>query len=152
VAHGPMLAMVLLAAVWGQAQAGIYKWVDDSGNVHYGDRAPAGDSRQIDVDTRPSSDRDEAVEAQRREKRRRLLDAFAKERADKQAMEAKRRQEKKEHEQHCLEMRDHLRRMLEAGYLYETDEAGNKTIYSAERRRSATQTYQEIIGKYCGSV
>lgn len=150
--RGPVLAMVLLAAVWGQAQAGIYKWVDDSGSVHYGDRAPAEGSRQIDVDTRPIDGGDKAVAAQRREKRRRLLDAFTKEREDKQAMEAKRRQEKKEHKQQCREMRDHLRRMLEAGYLYETDEAGKKIIYSAEQRRSATQTYQEIIGKYCGSV
>ncbi|HEY8622319.1 MAG TPA: DUF4124 domain-containing protein, partial [Casimicrobiaceae bacterium] len=41
IGHRPFLAL-LLALVVPVASAQVYKWVDEKGRVHYGEKAPAG--------------------------------------------------------------------------------------------------------------
>src|SRR5216684_3742931 len=41
-ALGSSLVVILLAAAGGPAHAQIYKWVDEAGQTHYSDKAPAG--------------------------------------------------------------------------------------------------------------
>ena len=55
-----LLLLLGSLAVTPTANAGIYKWVDDDGNVHYGDSPPTGGSSQeIQVAPGPS---DEAIQ------------------------------------------------------------------------------------------
>lgn len=38
--HGPLAALLLAVAMHGQAASSTYRWVDDKGQVHYGDAIP----------------------------------------------------------------------------------------------------------------
>src|SRR5258706_10288528 len=53
-ALGSSLAAILLAATGGTAYAQIYKWVDEAGNTHYSDQAPAGGKKPDTVADRIS--------------------------------------------------------------------------------------------------
>ena len=44
----PLIAILLLSA---SATAGVYKWTDDSGRVHYSDKPPETDAEKLDIDT-----------------------------------------------------------------------------------------------------
>ena len=80
---------------WG---AGIYKWVDENGKIHFGDRPPAatGGSQAVKVKPVPEGSGTRAPSGSERSKlQRRLLDVFARERAEKKlaAAEEKKRQQ-----------------------------------------------------------
>lgn len=40
------LAALLFLLIGGISEAGVYKWVDESGRVHYGDHPPEGEGAQ----------------------------------------------------------------------------------------------------------
>lgn len=50
-ARAPIGALFLLAALPALAADGIYRWTDDDGNAHYGDRPPPGAERLDDGET-----------------------------------------------------------------------------------------------------
>ena len=53
---GPILAGILTGAMVFNAQAQLYKWVDDEGNVHYSDQQPADDTEaSVVADPQPQS-------------------------------------------------------------------------------------------------
>ena len=52
----PILAGILTGAMVFNAQAQLYKWVDDAGNVHYSDQQPAEDAESsVVADPQPQS-------------------------------------------------------------------------------------------------
>lgn len=77
IAHLLLAGALALAAT--AAQADIYKWTDEQGRVHYGDRpspsAPAAERRELQVPELPEAQRQEAIE--RLEKQRATLKAPA---------------------------------------------------------------------------
>ena len=59
------LALISLAAA-SIAEAQIYRWVDEDGNVHFGDRRPPQVAESIEMDT--ETNRESAAEARARNK------------------------------------------------------------------------------------
>ncbi len=131
----------------------IYKWVDKHGKVHYGDRPHSEGSEIIQLKDNPEIESGATgaapTDAERREKRRRLLEAFQQERAEKQAAAAKKTAEKKELRKKCTMARQELREMKEAGYLYDYDESGNRVILSKDERAKAVADLKRKIDKRC---
>jgi hypothetical protein len=132
-----------------EVQAAIYKWVDENGKVHYSDKAPADDAPEMDIESAPSTTGPTLTETQRKAKQQRLLDAFEKERNDKEAAEAAAAQQKKELKSWCRQSREQLAQVRSAGYLYDYDEDGNTVVLSHEQRAAATKKYEDRIKKYC---
>lgn len=143
------LLLGLVFALPGPASAGIYKWVDENGKVHYSDKPPAAGAEEMDVKVEPSGSPAGVSDAERREKLKRLLDAFDKERAEKKALAEEASEEKRVKAEECARMRDELTELKEAGYLYDYDEAGNKVIFTQEERAKATAEYEEAYAKHC---
>ncbi|HEX6827882.1 MAG TPA: DUF4124 domain-containing protein [Burkholderiales bacterium] len=46
------LAWILLIAVAGPAYSGVYKWMDEKGNVHYSDQ-PVGEAQKLRIQSNP---------------------------------------------------------------------------------------------------
>jgi len=131
----------------------IYKWVDKHGKVHYGDRPLSEDSEKIRLKDNPEIQSGATgagpTDAERREKRRRLLEAFEQERVEKQAAAAKRAAERQELKKNCTVARQELRQMKEAGYLYEYDKSGNRVVLSNDERDKAVADLKRTIDKRC---
>lgn len=129
--------------------AGIYKWVDENGKVQYSDKPPASGAEEMDVKVEPTGSATQVSDAERRDKLKRLLDAFDKERAEKQALAEEASEEKRAKAEECAGMRDELAELKGASYLYDYDEAGNKVIFTKEERAKATAEHEEAYAKHC---
>ena len=146
-----LLTLVTCLGLWsGPASGAIYKWVDENGKVHYSDQPPPEESsEELDIESDSSSTTPSLTDEEHRQKQQRLLDAYAKERADKKAERAKVAEEDEKLRVWCARAKDELRLMKQAGYLYDYDESGQKIIYSKEKRESATRAYAAEIEEKC---
>jgi hypothetical protein len=147
------LAIALLAALAAPSMgAGVYKWVDENGKVNFGDRPPLEGAETVNIHASPDQGggTNAASAAERRERQRRLLDAYDTERTQKKARAEKEKHDKQVLEQKCQRARESLRNMQTATYLYDKDEKGNRRIYTDADRKKATDALQKKIKQFCG--
>lgn len=143
----------LAVALAGGAWAGdIYKWTDDEGNVHYGDRpAPDGSSRRLAIE---SSATDHERVAARLEPRREAREAREEERAEAEeaaASEEEERQAEAERAEKCATYKERLQKFLQSRRLYREDENGERVYLDEEEMLAARDQVQDRVEEYCGS-
>lgn len=138
------LLLVLNAHV---VAAEIYKWTDEKGNVHYGDK-PTTTGKQIDV-TKAAAKTGNLPEKSREERRRKLLQAMDEDRLDKKTRQAKQKKQKARHRTRCINAKDRLRVYEQAGSLYDLDKDGKRVTLSNEERQRVTAKLRSNINKYC---
>ncbi len=143
-----LLAMLMLILASSIATAEVYKWVDDQGAVHYGDRPPATaiDSRSMTLPPAPTRDPDHD---QRTLKQQRLLEAFDAERAEREQAAAESAAAKREREYRCEKASRDLARFERANIVYTTNDSGARVYMSDEERQKATVEARLWIGKHC---
>jgi hypothetical protein len=128
------------------AMAEIYKWVDESGRVNYGDK-PGGESSSLQIDAdRLASENDSAA---REEKRRRLLESMQEDRLEKEQLRARKKAEREREHRMCIQYKDRMRQFERASTLYSLDTDGNRIYMSNEERDRTTRDLQSKINKHC---
>lgn len=128
------------------ASAEIYKWVDDQGRTHYGDKpADEADSMEVDVSKKGHMDSD----TDRAEKRQRLLNAMQEDRLRKQQEADKQREQQQYAQRQCTLARDRLKQYESVGYLYRLDKDGNRIVMPTEKRDQLTEQLRSDIRKNC---
>jgi membrane protein involved in colicin uptake len=128
----------------------IYKWTDSEGQVHYGERPPSGQAKQIKVPTGPAhSPSPPAKPASRQEATQKLLDSFDKERKDKAEAETKAAKEKARREKNCSSARRRIAGLKIGGRQYEVDEQGNRHYLSEAEIQSRLAEAQQYADKWC---
>jgi hypothetical protein len=142
-----MLGWLLLAAGAATA-AGVYKWVDAEGRVHFGDRPPDLGATAVEVPNTPVAPSvPDAAGA--RDQQERLLRAYAAERQERREREAKSRAEAEQRARNCAQARDRLRQYESAGYLYRLDPAGERVIVSDAEREQSTAEARAAVAQWC---
>ncbi len=144
-----VLALTLaLTAASAVAAAEIYKWLDADGNVHYGDRPPATgvDSRSMSLPPAPA---EEADQARRSLKQRRLLEAFEAERNQRHQAEAEAAAARRKRARDCENARRELARFERANIIYTSDASGARIYMDDEERLAAAANARAWIGKHC---
>jgi len=142
---GLVLAMLLLM---GGVHAAVYKWVDEQGRVHYGDRARGDSAREVKI--RPRSGTSHVPsEAQRRERTRRLLDVFAEARREAKEQAERERQRRAQAVNYCVQARDRLHSLERSSYVYELDRDGSRVALPQARRDQAIAEAEAAIKRWC---
>ena len=147
----PALAACLLLPALATAE--IYKWVDESGAVHFGDAPPRQDDYSEVTIKKSLSDREQAEGRARLDKL--LSDQEKRERVqhDREVRESKRLAERQRQEaeraQHCLDARTDLQTLLEARPVYWLNEKGEREYVSDATRPAAIRELRERIRIYC---
>jgi hypothetical protein len=142
------LAALVLALVATGAVAEVYKWVDEQGKVHYGDRRPGADSDPslIELPAAPSRDADHDERSLRRQ---RLLDAFEVERDERRRAEAESAAARQERNRKCAQVRSELAKLERANIVYTRDEGGARIYMSDEERDEVAARGRAWIDKHC---
>ena len=150
---GAAFAISFGMAFGGSATANeIYKWVDDEGNVHYGDRPTSNDQAEVVALTYQRADSSSAsrrgsaqgdAAATLQEKR------AARAEAKKTAAEAAAAAEEKK--QRCDTYRSQLETMVQARRLYREDEGGERVYLDEDQTTAARQRVEELIAEHCSS-
>lgn len=128
--------------------AGVYKWVDEQGKVHYGDRPGNSNASKIAVPKSPPATDNSLSE--RNAKRDKLLQTMEEERTLKEEDSRKAKQKSEEREQRCIEAQDKLKRYERAKYIYKPAEGGQEIIFSEEEREKATVEARKAVEEWCG--
>jgi len=141
------LLITLLLFFSALANAGIYKWTDENGNVHYGDK-PTTSSEQLNVSVEAPSSPTTSDET-REERRQRITESMTDERLAREKQKAEAKQEKAEKNRQCVESKDRLKRYKRAGRLYNLDKDGNRNTLSDASRDKTISNLEKEISKNC---
>jgi hypothetical protein len=128
-------------------QAAAYRWVDEKGQVHFGDQPGGSQSQQIK--TRPGSATPRADQQRRIEKTYQLLDAYETDRRRKQEQKAKRKEQAEKQKRNCALARDRQRQYTDAGRIYRLDNDGKRSYMSDQERESLLQRSRENVARWC---
>ncbi len=132
------------------AQAEIYKWVDDNGQIHYSEKPPEKKRAATEIRIRTYAPQAPLVSPeQRKQQRDNLLRAFAEERELRNDAKAKKEQKMAQNQKNCLHARDRLKNYERATSLYDLDEKGERVYLSDAQRSSAETNLKNQISKWC---
>ena len=127
--------------------AGAYRWVDEQGKVHYGDRPPSKNkATPVELRPAPPPGRDDG---ERRAKTRRLLDALESERKREKQQAAKAEAEKAHGERNCKTARRRVALFQRAGKISRAGPDGERTYLSDEERDQALAHARSLVARWC---
>ncbi|MBT8109678.1 MAG: DUF4124 domain-containing protein [Gammaproteobacteria bacterium] len=146
------LAAVVITLAGGAYAAGIYKWTDADGNIHYEDR-PSGSATETRMALSYSRTDPGSVQAQKqgladsvaaRQEARAKADEDAKSAAE-EAAKAADKQKK------CETYRARLQTFIQSRRLYRQDENGERVYLDETETQTARQKVEELIAEHCSS-
>jgi hypothetical protein len=144
--------VMLLVSASGIAFANdIYKWTDENGGVHYGDR-PTGDATEERLAISSSSTDPSKVQA-------RVQSRYAsKEPADQTAAnepqgptEDELRAQAAERKQKCETYKARLQKFVQSRRLYKQDENGERVYLDEKEAQAARERVETQVQEYCSS-
>jgi hypothetical protein len=139
--------MVALAA----GAADIYRWTDDNGQVHYGQRPPTQGAKRLDM---PSTEAPpgvtDAAAAERRARQKRLLDAYTYEREQDEAERKREDERARQLVQECQRLQRYWRRLAYAGPVYLKGDGGERRYLDDEQRAAEMERLRPAYRQACG--
>ena len=144
------LVVVVSGAFCLQAQGlygtEVYKWIDDHGTAHYGERPLNKGDVKLTVTPKPSV----GIRDQERFKRQeRLLKVFEEERQEKAAAAQEKRLEKEKRNQNCMLARRQLFSYERASIIFKKDKKGNRVVFEHNERVEAERGAREAVEHWC---
>lgn len=132
------------------AHAGVYKWVDANGQVHFGDRPPSkASSREVKINAAPPQ-RDPTAQ-QRHQKMTEFLNEQQLEREERQAVEQRERREAQKQAELCRKYQARLKHMASISTFYNLNEKGERVFVSESENEAIRQRYRQKVSEACGS-
>ncbi len=132
----------------GFANAGVYKWTDKEGNVHYGDK-PVVQQKATELNINTKSGSGFSVSSDKKKARDQLLEEFKEDREARNKERNDKRIAKKKIRKQCARARDSLKRYREASGVYKLNKKGERVFYSKEARVKRERAYNKLIKKHC---
>ena len=130
----------------------IYKWTDEDGNVHYGDR-PSGDSSEerLGISSKPTNQ----ASVQARVESHYERDVATKEEAAAAAgggpSEEDLLAQAREKAQKCETYKARLQKFVTSRRLYKQDESGERVYLDEEQTHAARERVENQVQEYCNS-
>jgi hypothetical protein len=144
------LLFALCISVAATASAGVYKWTDAEGRVHYGDSPQAAQSAtEVKVDETIDGVSVGSDVESRDEKRQRLLDAMEEDRLEKKTQREAAQAEQTQRNQRCVRLKDRLKNQASATGVYRLDNQGNRVFIDDAQRKSAEAKLRAQINEAC---
>jgi uncharacterized lipoprotein NlpE involved in copper resistance len=151
--HLYAVAITLTLAVSGVAVAGdIYKWVDEDGNVHYGDKPVSNGSERVAIESRPT-DRARVQSQYQAAAQARIENRDARAQADEEGRKAEEelRAQADERRQKCEASRATMQKFVTSRRIYTQDESGERVYMDDAQMQAARERVENDINEYCNN-
>jgi hypothetical protein len=133
------------------AAAEVFRWTDENGQVHFSQRPPPGGAQRMDLpEAEAGGVSGEAELVERRQRERRLLEAYDYEREQKKARQAREADKQQEVAVQCDRLQQYSRRLSFPGPVYFTREDGEREYLSDERRAAEKARVRQAYVRACG--
>ncbi len=145
-----LLAIVLFCLSPLSFAGKIYKWTDSDGSVHYGERPPNRHTKQLKVRKGPAYKAAPAAKPSSTQgSTKKLLDAFDKERKDKQETEAKAAEEKARADKNCSSAKRRIAGLKIGGRQYEMTDQGERHYLNEADVQNRLAEARKFADKWC---
>lgn len=141
------LAFILAAAPLAASAASVYKWTDENGVTHFGDRQPTGQqAEQVSVRSGTSS----GSQGQSPQEQLEELEARQADEAEKREESAVEEARRKQREANCSTAQSNLR-ILDRNSRIRIEEDGEQRYLSPKEIEEQRQKFKEIADENCGA-
>jgi hypothetical protein len=140
------LFFTLLLCGQAAVHAEVYRWVDEHGQMHFGDQAREADTHAIKPHSRPPTQGDQQ---QRMQKTRKLLNAYQIERQQLREQKAEQKAQAETRKRDCIQARDNLRKYTDYGNIYQLDDDGKREYLSDKQRAALLQRSRDAVARLC---
>lgn len=128
--------------------AGVYKWTDTNGQVHFGDRPPAEKpAEEVTINAAPPGK--DAAANERIRKMNEFLDQRQAEREVLQAEEAKIRRQAEMQDTRCRKLRAQLKHMASVSTFYNLNEQGERVFVSEDDNTRIRERFSQRVRQAC---
>lgn len=142
-----MLKFCLFWAFLVPATAQVYKWVDEKGTTHYGERPPQGHKAQ-EVRQHLANPGPDPGKAARPDWNEKELE-FRKRRIESEQAQTRREQQEASNRRACNQARDRLAQATTARRLYRLDEKGERVYESEGERQASVAQLEALVTERC---
>jgi hypothetical protein len=142
-----LLTICVLWALLLPAGAQVYKWVDEKGTTHYGERPPQGKKAQ-EMEQRLANPGPAPGNAAQPNWKDKDLE-FRGRRIDAGQAEAKQKQQEGANREACNQARDQLVQMKAARRLYRLDETGERVYQSGDEHQASVAQLERLVSERC---
>ncbi len=143
----PILFCLLATPI---ALAGSYRWVDENGQTHFGDRPPAGTaSDEVSFDPPPAGS--DATVRERRQRINEFLEQNEKERTERNRIKAREAALTAKNEAHCQALRARLIHLKSVSGIYRLNNEGERIFVDDEENERLRREFQARVRKECGT-
>lgn len=145
-------ALILIMAAAGTAAAGdIYKWTDEEGNVHFGDRPLGEDPERLAIRSKPTDPARIQAAAQARASAAAKAAEEAAAAAPQGPTPEELRAEADERKQKCSTYRAQLQKYVTSRRLYREDESGERVYLDENEMLAARERVENQVQEFCSS-
>lgn len=129
----------------------IYKWVDNNGQTHYGEKSENPSSKKIIIpEQKKNPKKVTASEKQRLENVKKWVDARQQEREKEKQKKQELRKKRNARKKKCTELKLELNDLEQGGVLwYRLDEQGKRQFYSDDEMNTRKEGLRETLKKNC---
>lgn len=144
-----VITLCLLCATTGALAGKVYKWTDSEGNIHYGERPPGTQAKEVDIHKAPPSSRNAPPAESSLQETTKLLETLRKERQQKAEKKATAEKEHKAREANCSYSKRRLTGYQIGGRIYEIDDQGERSYLSDSDIQQRLEATQKEVDKWC---
>lgn len=141
-----MLRICLLWALLAPAAAQVYKWVDEKGVTHYGERPPQG-GKANEVEQRLANPAAPGKAAKSDWKEQEI--EFNKRRIKSEQTEARNQQRETSQREACKQARDRLALYKSARGSFHLDEKGERVWHSDAEHNASIARLEQRVSEHC---
>jgi hypothetical protein len=142
-----MVLLISLSSV-GETTAGIYKWTDENGNVHFGDKpVDASSATELKIDTSKKSGITNS--SGNKSEREYLLKKIEEEKQEQAEAKSKRLAQKKERRAKCNALKSNYQAHIQSNRSYRMSPDGERTYLSDAERTARNNNLKKAISKHC---
>lgn len=144
------LLLLCLLATPVAALAGTYRWVDENGQTHFGDRPPAG-AVSDEVKVTPAPVDEDAAARARKARVNEFLEQSEKERAERNEAKARQEAAAEERQARCEQLRGRLKYLKSVSKIYRINNDGERVYVDDEENERLRREFTARVQSECGA-
>ncbi|MFL1468190.1 DUF4124 domain-containing protein [Marinobacter sp. DUT-3] len=142
-----LLTLLILSPAVSVAE--VYRWVDEDGRTHFGDRPPTqAASQEVKVESAPARVDNSARD--RQQKVNAFLEQKQQERDQQRAADAKAEKQAAKRAEQCSKLRARLKYMDSVSTFYNLNEQGERVFVSESENTRIRERFRKKVEETCG--
>jgi len=142
-----LLTLLVLSPAVSVAE--VYRWVDEDGRTHFGDRPPTqAASQEVKVESAPARVDNSARD--RQQKVNAFLEQKQQERDQQRAADAKAEKRAAKRAEQCTKLRARLKHMDSVSTFYNLNEQGERVFVSESENTRIRERFRKKVEESCG--